>query len=83
MSATDVLRKLAPEDLEEIVKGLDKSLHKHKDELHKQISEHLADIKSETKLHEKTIPTGCKVFGFLILVAASAISYVLGRKAAE
>ncbi|NHN87721.1 hypothetical protein [Acetobacter conturbans] len=83
MSATDILRKLAPEDLEEIAKHLDKSLHKHKNELHKQITEHLAEMKGEVKVHEKTIPTGCKVFGFLILVAASAISYVLGRKAAE
>ena len=83
MSATDVLRKLSPEDIEDLAKHIDKSLHKHKSELQKHISEYFSDAKGEVKLHEKKIPTGCKILGLFILVAASALSYFAGRKLAD
>ncbi|NVN37695.1 hypothetical protein [Komagataeibacter swingsii] len=83
MSAAENLRKLSPEDIQDITKHFEKSLHQHKSELHKQITDHLAGLKGEVRLHEKTIPTYCKVFGFLILAAASVVSYAFGRKSAE
>lgn len=83
MSAAENLRKLSPEDIQDIAKSVEKSLHTHKADLHKQIAEHLAGLKGEVRLHENRIPTYCKVFGFLILAAFSVGSYMFGRKSAE
>ncbi|MBV1833617.1 hypothetical protein [Novacetimonas pomaceti] len=83
MNAAENLRKLSPEDLQDITKHLEKSLHQHKADLHKQISEHLAGLKGEVTLHENKIPTSCKVYGLLILAAASVASYIFGRKSAD
>ncbi|KAB8123761.1 hypothetical protein D3W54_05560 [Komagataeibacter medellinensis] len=83
MSTAENLSKLSPEDIQEIAKSVEKSLHTHKADLHKQIAEHLAGLKGEVRLHEKKIPTYCKVFGLLILAAFSVGSFVFGRKSAE
>lgn len=82
MSAADILRKLAPEDVEDIAKRLEKSLHQHKDELSKQIGSHLADVKSNLPGAKKCAPRGCKLLGLLIVVGAAAVSFALGRKSA-
>ncbi|NHN85709.1 hypothetical protein GOB93_13805 [Acetobacter musti] len=83
MNAAETLKKLSPEDLQEITKHLEKSLHQHKEELHRQIAGHLSTLKSDVREHENKIPTSCKVYGLLILTAASLLSYVFGRKSAD
>ncbi|NHO53046.1 hypothetical protein GOB87_03595 [Acetobacter estunensis] len=82
MSAKETLRKLTPEDVQELAAHIEKSVRKHGEELHEKLREHLAEAKGEVTVHEKVVPTKCKVVGFLILAAASAVSYFLGRKAA-
>lgn len=82
MSASEKLRNLSQEDLHELAKHVETFLNKNREELHKDVSEHLATLKGDVRIHEKKIPTYCKVFGLLILGAASALSYVLGRKSA-
>ena len=83
MSVAENLRKLSPEDLQDITKHVEQSLHQHKAELHKQIAEHLGALKGEVQVHENKIPTSCKVYGVLILAAASLASYIFGRKSAD
>ncbi|MGY6769097.1 hypothetical protein [Komagataeibacter xylinus] len=83
MSAAETLRKLSPEDVQEIAKHLEGTLHQHKADLHKQIAEHLASLKGEVTLHENKIPTSCKVYGMMFLLAASLASFIFGRKSAE
>ncbi|GBQ47757.1 hypothetical protein ACM0P6_01245 [Komagataeibacter sucrofermentans] len=83
MSAAETLRKLSPEDVQEIAKQLEGTLHQHKTDLHKQIAEHLASLKGEVTLHENKIPTSCKVYGMMFLLAAALASFIFGRKSAE
>ncbi|GBR06410.1 hypothetical protein [Acetobacter oeni] len=83
MSTPEAVKKLSPEDIHDLAKHLEKSLHKHKEELHEQISGHLKTLKGDVQDHENKIPTSCKFYGFLILTAFSVASYFFGRKSAE
>lgn len=83
MSAAENLKKLSPEDLHELASHIEGFLHKRKEDLKKDIAGSVHTVERDVEEHDRAIPTSCKIYGLLILLAASVGSYIFGRKSAE